>query len=127
MVSTTAFVYGLSPPGSIGACLIAILLGALCVVSLGLCLGTLLRSARAAQLAGLILFFLSLLLSGAGPPPEMLGTGLNSVAELLPLTHVIRLIQDPWLGFGWNNHEMFIVLGIMAASLYFTSRFSKSE
>jgi ABC-2 type transport system permease protein len=127
MVIATALVYGLEKPESIGACAIAISLGALCVIVLGLCLGTLLPSARAAQLAGMILFFLSLLLSGAGPPPELLGDGLNTVANLLPLTHVIRLIQDPWLGSGWNNTAMSIVLGITFVSAGLMMLFSRSE
>ena len=123
LMAATAFAYGLEMPESIHAVIVAVLLGALTFAVLGFCLGTLLPSRRAAQLAGLILFFMMLLLSGAGPPAELLGDTMTSISSLLPLTHVIRLIQDPWLGFGWNNTELLIVLGILVASGAISFRF----
>ncbi len=68
-----------------------------------------------------------LLLAGAGPPPELLGDGLTSIANLLRLTHVVKLTQDPWLGFGWNNTELVIVLGILVSSGALTIYFFKWE
>ena len=124
MVGAAAAGYGLGRPESIGTCAIAILLGACAVIALGLGLGTLLPSVRAAQLAGMILFFLSLLLSGAGPPPEMMTAALNRVADFLPMTHVIRLIQGPWLNFGWDYTAMWVVLAMTAISVGLVMRFS---
>lgn len=116
LIAATAFSYGLKTPESINGVVAAVLLGALTFTVLGFCLGILLPTPRAAQLAGLILFFVMLLLSGAGPPAELLGDTLTSIANLLPQTHVVKLIQDPWLGFGWNNTELLIVLGILVTS-----------
>ena len=127
LIIATALAYDLKTPESIPAVVAAVLLGALTFAVLGVFLGTVLPTPRAAQLAGLILFFMMLLLSGAGPPSELLGDTLNSVANLLPLTHVVKLIQDPWLGFGWNRTELLIVLGILVTSGVLASRFFKWE
>ncbi|MCH7724927.1 MAG: ABC transporter permease [Planctomycetes bacterium] len=127
LITAISVAYDLKPPEQIGAIVAAVLLGSLTFAVLGICLGTLLPTSRSAQLAGLILFFVMLLLSGAGPPPELLGDTLNSVADMLPLTHVVKLIQDPWLGFGWNNTELLIVLGILAVSGLLAIRFFKWE
>ena len=40
-----------------------------------------------------------------------LDSRLMRAADILPLSHGVTAIQDPWLGFGWN----FAQLGILAA------------
>jgi ABC-2 type transport system permease protein len=54
-----------------------------------------------------------LLLSGAGPPPEVMTSAMRSIAGALPLTHAIRLLQDPWLGFPWTATALAAVLGFL--------------
>ena len=56
------------------------------------------------------------LLSGAGPPLELLNGPLSHVSDVLPLTYAIRLMQNPWLGFGWDFGAMAIVLGFAGAA-----------
>lgn len=43
-----------------------------------------------------------MMLSGAGPPPEVLTGAMHWVSNLLPLTYMLRLLQDPWLGLPWS-------------------------
>lgn len=74
--------------------------GAVGFVSAGVLLGSLLPSARAAQAVGLILFFPSFLLGAGGPPPHVMGSGLQRVADVLPLTLVTNAVREPWLGLG---------------------------
>lgn len=76
----------------------ALATGALGFVSLGVVLGTLLPSARAAQAVGLILFFPSFLLGGGGPPPEAMGDAMRQIASPLPLTLLTDAVREPWLG-----------------------------
>ena len=85
--------------------------------SLGVLLGSLLSTARAAQGAGLLLFFVMWIISGAGPPEAVLGDTMTLIADALPLKHVTTLLQDPWIGLGWNAAEMVIVTGVFVASL----------
>jgi ABC-2 type transport system permease protein len=58
------------------------------------------------------LFIVMLMLSGTGPPPEVMSSTMNRIADLLPLSQGVRAIQDPWLGFGWNVTQLAILTGI---------------
>lgn len=80
--------------------LIGAVIGTAVFASVGLMLGTLLPTSRAALGAGVLLWFSMLLLCGAGPPPEILTSGMRAIARPLPLTSLIRMLQDPWLGLG---------------------------
>jgi ABC-2 type transport system permease protein len=105
----------------------AFLLVTVTYASIGILLGAVLPNARAAQGAGAVLFFVTMLLSGAGPPPEVLTGPLRAVADLLPLTHGVRIIQDPWLGFGFEWTSLLVVLGFLAGSAGLAARFFRWE
>jgi ABC-2 type transport system permease protein len=105
----------------------AFILATLCFASLGVMLGSILPTARAAQGVGVLLWFIMVFICGAGPPPEVLSNAMVWVARFLPLTHAIRLVQDPWLGFGWNAKETLIVLGITVGAALISLRFFRWE
>ncbi|MGJ9414072.1 ABC transporter permease [Aeromicrobium sp. CF4.19] len=69
-------------------------------VSIGVLLGTLLPSARAAQATGMLLFFPSFLLGVGGPPPSVMSDVLREIADVLPLALANQAIREPWLGLG---------------------------
>ncbi len=96
--------------------LAAYALGAVALVCLGLALGAVMPTARAAQSAGLVLWFMLLLICGAGPPPEVLPDTLRTLGQWLPLAPIIELLQEPWLTGGWAGQQSLIVVGIAAAS-----------
>ena len=75
-------------------------MGSVAFVSIGVLLGTLLPSARAAQAIGLLLFFPSFLLGVGGPPPAVMSDALRQIADLLPLALANQAIREPWLGIG---------------------------
>jgi ABC-2 type transport system permease protein len=108
-------VYGTFWPRDYAEVIGAFLLSLACFSGIGLFLGSLLPTARAAQSAGLILFFVMFLVSGSGPPREVLDSTMKSISEVLPLTHVILVLQDPWLGLGWDGTASLIVAGLAAA------------
>jgi ABC-2 type transport system permease protein len=101
----------------------AYILGTLCFTLLGFLLGALLPSTRSAQGIGLILFFVMMIVGGAGPPPEVLKGAMGVVGRLTPLRPVILMLQDPWLGFGWNVGASLVVVGITAVSGLLAARF----
>jgi ABC-2 type transport system permease protein len=109
--------YGLPPVESPLWTVAGVLGGAVAFTSIGLLLGSLMPSARAAQGIGLLAFFPSFLLGGGGPPPSVMGDGLQRVADLLPLTHVTESIRAPWLGAGTGAVHLAIVLAFLAASV----------
>jgi hypothetical protein len=90
-------------------------------------LGSILPNARAAQVVGVLAWFVTDIPSSAGPPPEVLNDAMTWVARFLPLTHTIRLLQGPWLGFGWNVLETIIVVGISLGTVLISVRFFRWE
>ncbi len=94
----------------------AYLLGAVALVSLGLALGTVMPTARAAQSAGLVLWFMLLLICGGGPPPEVLPDALRTLGQWLPLSPVVEMLQEPWLTGDWAWSPSLVVIGIAGIS-----------
>ncbi|MDH3260594.1 MAG: ABC transporter permease [Acidimicrobiia bacterium] len=103
-------------PVSAGLFLIAFVLGAVCFSAFGILVGTVLPTARAAQSAGLLLWFLFMFVSGAGPPPEVLPESLAAIGEYAPLTPVIKMLQEPWLSGEWAVGPSVAVLAIGVVS-----------
>jgi ABC-2 type transport system permease protein len=120
-------VYSPHMPHEVGLLVLAFLLGLASFTALGFFLGAVLPSTRAAQGLGLILFFVMMILGGAGPPPEVLTGAMDIVGQITPLRHVIILLQDPWLGFGWNIQASLIVIGIMIVATLLSTRFFRWE
>ena len=120
-------VYSPNLPQSPGLLLPAFVLGTLCFTAIGFFLGAVLPSTRAAQGLGLILFFVMMILGGAGPPPEVLTGAMDTVGKITPLRHVIIMLQDPSLGLGWNRDASLITAGFMVAATALAARFFRWE
>lgn len=112
LLAVAAPVYGIPTVHDIWRVTAGIAFGALAFVSIGVVLGTLLPSARAAQAVGLMLFFPSFLLGAGGPPPHVMSSVLNHVADYLPLTWVTTSIREPWLGIGTPTGTLAQVAGL---------------
>jgi ABC-2 type transport system permease protein len=74
LLAVAAPVYGIPAVHDAWRVAVALPLGAVASVSIGVLLGSLLPSARAAQAVGLLLFFPSFLLGAGGPPPHVMGS-----------------------------------------------------
>ena len=74
--------------------------GTVTLLTLGAAIGMLVKSARSAQAIGLMAFIPMFLLSGGGPPPDVMSAPMRRIADVLPLTHAISAIRDPWLDDG---------------------------
>jgi ABC-2 type transport system permease protein len=112
-----------SPALVVGAFLVSLL----CFIAIGVLLGALMPTPQAAQGGGLVLYIIMMLLGGAGPPAELLSEELRTVGDFTPLKHVVILIQDPWLGLGWNNTEFIIILAVTAVAALLAVRFFRWE
>lgn len=120
-------VYSPTLPQMPGLMIPAFLLGLLCFAALGFFLGAVLPSTRSAQGLGLILFFVMMILGGAGPPPEVLTGAMDIIGKITPVRHVIIMLQDPSLGFGWNRDASLIVAGITVVLTGLAYRFFRWE
>ncbi|KUL23538.1 ABC transporter permease [Actinoplanes awajinensis] len=106
-------------PASWTGVVLAAVLGTVMFAAVGMLLGALMPTARAAQGVGLLLWFLMMMVCGAGPPPEVLSPALATIGDLLPLKHLVVALQDPWLGFGvnWAESGVLLVGGAAASAL----------
>ena len=114
LLATGQLVYGLPEPDDLIGVVVGTLLGAIAFISIGIALGMALPSARSAQGLGMLLFFPFFLLGGAGPPPDAMGNPMSSIANAVPLTHVVRSIQEPWLDLGNPTGHVAVLVGLAA-------------
>lgn len=99
--------YDVAAPTSIGLVLLGFLLVAVSFAAIGLLLGAVMPSARAAQGIGLMLFFVMMF-----PPRDVMSSGMQTAGDFLPLTYAINVLQDPWLGFGWDTAGAIVVAAV---------------
>jgi len=116
LLAVAAPVYGVpavEDPVQVGA---GAVLGSVAFVSLGVLLGTLLPSARAAQAVGLMLFFPSFLLGVGGPPPAVMSDALAQIADKLPMAMANDVVRQGWLGLGDATGNL-VAVAVMAVVL----------
>ena len=108
--------YGIPAVDDVGRTLVGAVLGAIAFAALGVAIGSVVSSARSAQGIGMMLFFPCFLLGGGGPPPDAMGDAMKTVSDFIPLTHVIRGIQEPWLAIGTPTDHNVIVAGVLVVA-----------
>jgi ABC-2 type transport system permease protein len=127
MIALGYAVYDIANPMGIPMVIAAFILGMLSFAAFGFLLGSLFPTTRAAQGIGLILFFVMMILGGAGPPPEVLPDAMRIVGEILPTHWVIYGLQAPWFGLGWDVQASLIVAGVFVVATALSVRFFRWE
>ena len=69
----------------------------------------------------------AMLRKAAYPPREVLSEPLQITGDITPLRHVVTMIQDPWLGLGYNLNEMLIVSGFIVVATILAIRLFRWE
>ena len=116
LVVVASFVYDFSTPHSLLGVAGAFTLSVLALAALGVLLGALMPTARAAQAFGVLAWFVLLLLGGAGPPYEVMTGVMQRVSDVTPLRHVVLVLHDPWLGLGAGYSWLVVVLMLVVCS-----------
>lgn len=115
--------YGVGAPDSIARVLAAFAISTLMFASLGVLLGAVLPNARGAQAFGVLMWFVMLMVGGAGAPPEVLTGAMTFVGKITPLRHAIGAIHDGWLsldaGHSWGIVALLFVVMTAAALRFF--------
>jgi len=114
------------PPAS-GTVLVAFLVSAAAIFALGFVLASVLPNARTAQAVGTTVLFPMIFLSGAALPRQMLSDTIRDVAQVLPLTHVVSLLDDAWSGAGWNVPALLVLGGALVAGVVLSTRLFRWE
>lgn len=114
LIVAARLVYGLRFPGRAGDVAAAFILCSLSFFAAGFLVASLARTARAAYIIGMVLYFPNLFLSGAAIPKEMFPEAVRAVARFIPLTHVVNLLQGLWFGQPWSRFAAeTIFLGVL--------------
>lgn len=113
LVVVARLAFGLRFGGSWLALLAAFILAALSFIAIGYVIASLAPTSRVAQVAGQVLFFPMMFLSGAAMPLQIMPPGIQAVAEWLPMTHVVHLLQGLWFGGNWDSTALLVLTGLL--------------
>lgn len=97
--------------------------------SVGYLIASVASTARIAQVVGQVLFFPMMFLSGAALPLQLMPEGVRSIAELLPMTHAVLLLQNLWFGNGWagSTTHVLVMVGTLVVALLASARLFRWE
>jgi ABC-2 type transport system permease protein len=105
--------YELSTPGSWPVVVAGLALATATFCAVGVALASLLPTARAAQVVGLLAFFAMFFISGGGPPEAILPDEVAAVADALPMSYAVEVLQRGW----WTGSFDLTALAVQAAVL----------
>lgn len=89
-------------PANLAGFAAAILLGTLSILALGFVLASIVPTARFAQPLGAAVLYPMVAISGLFFPVDRLPGALRVLANVLPTTHAVALMQGVWDGVGWS-------------------------
>lgn len=115
LIAVAMATHDVEAPDSLVAVIGGFVLVALAFASVGVLLGAVLPSSRAAQALGVLLWFVLLILGGAGPPPEVLSGAMGAVGDFSLLRQAVEVMQDGWLSLD-PGQSWLIVTGVTAVT-----------
>lgn len=120
-------------PGAMEANLVsftaAVLLSTLSVLSLGFVIASVVPTARFAQPIGAAFLYPMIMISGLFFPVDQLPPVLEVVAQMLPTTHAVALMEGVWDGSGWGAHwaNTLALLGLLAVNVGLSTKVFRWE
>lgn len=106
LVIAAKLVYNLRFAGSLPVVAAAFVLSTFSFLAIGFLLGGIMPNARTAQIVGMVLLYPMIFLSGATIPREFLPESVKAVANYLPLSPVVTLLEGLWKGLSWADFRM---------------------
>jgi len=90
--------FGVAVPRNLAGFVLAIVLGAAALLSIGLVVAAVAPSAKASNAIGMTLFFPSMFLAGVYVPRETFSPFLRHVSDVTPLGAALQAVRDSWQG-----------------------------
>lgn len=97
LIAAAVPAYDVSAPDSVLLVIAGFVLVVLLFAAIGILLGAVMPSSRSAQALGVLLWFVFMMIGGAGPPPEVMTSAMETLGNLTPLHYGILVMQDGWL------------------------------
>ena len=113
LIVVALFLFDLRFGGNWFSVLAAVVLSALAFSAVGYLIAGLSPTGRVAQIIGQVLFFPMMFLSGVAFPPEIMPEGVKAFSNWLPMTQVVKLLQDLWFGNGWNSTALLMLSAML--------------
>jgi ABC-2 type transport system permease protein len=114
-------------PPNLGAVLAGFTLAALSFMAFGYLVASLAPTPRSAVAAGQLLFVPMFLLSGASMPLNLFPESVQLVAQWMPMTHVVTLMQTLWLAGEWPMTSVWVLVGMGAVCSVLAARLFQWE
>jgi energy-coupling factor transporter ATP-binding protein EcfA2 len=106
--------FGVAFPRQPAEFALAVVLGGLALLSLGLLLASVLPTSRGANAAGAILFFPMMFFAGLWLPVAAMPSALRHVSQATPLGAAVQAMTDAWQGH-WHPLYLLILAGYAVA------------
>jgi ABC-2 type transport system permease protein len=110
-------VYGVKAPENPLGVIAWFAVGLACFIAIGGALGLLVGSGRSASALGNLLFVPMFLLGGGGPPRAVMTSAMQTVSDVLPLSHVVGGLRQSWLGTTDDPHTLWWPLLVTVIAL----------
>lgn len=127
LVAVGKVVFGLRFAGSWPAVTLAFLFAALAFIAVAYVIASLAPTSRVAQVMGQLIFFPMMFLSGAVMPLAIMPANVQQIAQWLPLTYAVYLLQGLWFGGGWHLTALAVLAGVLGVGTLISSRVFRWE
>ena len=98
------------------------IVGLACFIAIGVALGSILSTGRAANAVGNLLFVPMFLLGGGGPPRDVMTGPMRGLSDALPLSHIVGGLRHAWLGATDDPHSLWWPLLVAALAVALAAR-----
>lgn len=100
--------------------LLAYVLSVLSIFALGFLVASLIPTVRVMGFVAVILFLIAFYLSGMSVPLQIYPTIVQQIAQFLPTTHAVTLLQQLWSGASLFNYwtDVLVLLGLLVVCMF---------
>ena len=121
LVITGKLVFGLHYLATGPSFILAFLLSIFSIFSFGFLIASIAPNAQAATAIANIVYFPMLFLTGATIPLELMPPVMVKISRFLPLTYVVDLLKNTWLGINQSYTRDIVVLVVVFIVSFFVS------
>lgn len=123
------WIYHLRIAGSFLPILLTLVLSIASIFSIGFFFTAVAPNEKISSLLCYVSYFVMLFLSGSTMPKEMFPEGIRNASKLLPLTHVVDVLQASFRGAAFSDYRsgVFVLLGVLLVCTVLGALFYKRK